>query len=113
MTLENFIAETIAQIIKGTKQAQIVAKEQNAIVSPKPPVKSASTSSDTWKAINDMARMVEFDVALTVSQSAAKGATGGALISVIGIKADAASSAQNTTVSRVRFSIPVVLPVQQ
>lgn len=112
MVLSEFVSRVIEDIIIGVKDVQIKAKDSGAIVVPylKP---TSSLSKDIAERNVAASRNVEFDVAVTVSEDVSKGVSAGVLISVIGLKGDTKSVAQNITESRVKFSVPVYLPVQQ
>ena len=94
MDVKEFISETLKQIVEGVVDAQKHTKEKNAIVVPH----------------HDFRKTVSFDVAVTVVEG--KETTGKAGISVwsIGAGVGGKTESSSSTVSRIRFEIPVELP---
>lgn len=111
MKLQDFVSETLKQIINGVKEAQGQAKKAGATISP-----DSHLSYDNKKYLFYAGRLVEhveFDVAVTTSE--AKETKGGLGIFVVGIGVGTGgkSDASTISVSRIKFSAPVVLPTQQ
>lgn len=111
MDLENFVAQTLAQITKGIQKAQREVGDTGAWINPAgyglPKAEQrVELSTGVFAYIHD----VEFDVAVTVSDEQKAGA--GAGISVFGAKVKAGGDVayENEEVSRVSFSVPVVWP---
>jgi hypothetical protein len=115
--LKDFVAESLRQILEGVTAAQGFAGTLNAFVNPSD---NALSGEKTYAAsilipgsgpYRRVVQMIEFDVALVVSTDTLTKAGAGvlAVVSVGGSKATAA--AQQTT-SRLKFSIPIVLPFQ-
>jgi len=95
MELKDFVSQTITSIIEGVREAQASAQD-GAYVNP---VMAA--------------RPIEFDVAVTVTETTEKKGGGG--IAVAGfIKAEGGglTSSANSSVSRIKFHVPVTLPTQ-
>lgn len=113
MKLEEFISETINQIISGIRKTHDHAKEQGAVVNPKIEHKKTTLSTKETKieALSPI-RTVEFDIAITTSEG--KGTKGGIGIFVgpIGVGAQGKSDSSNSSISRIKFSVPVVFPTQ-
>jgi hypothetical protein len=109
MKLDEFVKEVLSQIISGVRQAQAI--DGGAYVVPDgdgghnyashPRVSSSAQIKST---------IVDFDIALTVEDSS-KGSGGGGL-KVFGFNANAQGelSSKDTTVSRVQFAVPLLLP---
>ncbi len=98
MDLETFVAETLRQIVKGVTTAQRHADCQAAQI-------------PAYEGLNDFGH-VEFDVAVTVTEAnetAGKGCIG---ISILGVGGKLAATRANSSVNRVRFSVPVSLPTR-
>jgi len=111
MELRDFIEETLTQIVEGVKAAQGRAKDQGARVNP-----HLTTSADLAAkqgiliASGSAAQLVQFDVAITVKEgTATKGGIGVAL-GVVALGSTGQSQAESASVSRVKFSVPLVLP---
>jgi hypothetical protein len=117
VNLEQFVAETLAQIIRGVKPAQVHAEQSEALINPTgarllqdksaPHLNTETLEGQRftgWEGQN-----VEFDVAATVSEE--KGLTGGlGLVSVLGYAAH--KELNSSSVSRIKFAVPVFLPRQ-
>ncbi len=94
MDLETFIAETLRQIVKGVETAQQHSDCKKATIN--------YTSGTT---------MIDFDVAVTVSEGSNKQGKGNiGVASVFGIGGQANSTTANTSVSRIKFQLSVILP---
>jgi hypothetical protein len=95
MNIEDFISETLTQIISGVNKAQDALKK---------------TSGCSIAPYGKNAEAVEFDVAVTAAES--KESKGGLAVSVcsIGAGIQGASEASRSTVSRVKFAVKIQLP---
>jgi hypothetical protein len=105
MDLETFIAETLRQIIKGVKTAQASDDCKGAQINP----------TYNWHGTQfSGAQKIEFDVAVTVSEEKAKqGKANIGVASYIGIGGKASSATASSSVSRIRFEVPVTLPTKE
>jgi hypothetical protein len=64
-----------------------------------------------WK---DYVQPVEFDVAVTASEKSSVGGKGGIKILSVGqVGAEGSTGVERSTVSRVKFSIPILPPVRE
>ena len=116
MQLKAFVKETLIQIIEGVKEAQEQVLVSGAIVNPK----GFFTERDTIKWLPERAtgehwregQVVDFDVSVTVSETdEARGGLGIQIAStVIGVGVSGKSEEQNSTISRLKFSVPLFLP---
>jgi hypothetical protein len=88
MTLQAFVAESLSQIVQGIRQAHEAG------------VRSSGHSAEA----------VEFDVAVTVTDASDKKGGIGIFVGGFGIGGQANSSAANTSVSRIKFKVPVFFP---
>lgn len=100
MELQDFIAETLKQIISGVRRAQESAIDLGAKINPR------------GGAMVEM-RNVHFDVAVSTSEGTDKKEGIGVLVGPLGSvgsedQADASSGAR----SRIKFSVPLKLPIQ-
>jgi hypothetical protein len=102
MDLETFIAETLRQIVKGVRTAQEHDDCKGAFINPSPSPGQG----------HRLVKPIEFDVALTVTEGSEKQGKGGiGIASVLGIGGQASSTTASTSVSRIKFEVPVILPV--
>jgi hypothetical protein len=115
MKLQEFVGETLKEVIAGIKNAQEYAAEHEARVNP--PSRYINDNRQFIHIIDDstaeiLLKDVEFDIAVTSSEgSEAKGSAG---ISVVGISlgAQAKTDTSSSSISRIKFSIPHALPIQ-
>lgn len=113
MDLEQFVSTALTQIVRGVLSAQEKLKDTRAYVNPGlgtlPPSHGMSTVINADGSLQHL-RDVEFDVALTVGDK--QGADGGAGIKVFGAQLGATGSVayENSSVSRVKFVVPLALP---
>jgi hypothetical protein len=114
--LQEFIGETLKQVINGVTTAQEHAKQKGAKINPSNlSIPSFQNSQDIVFIDTDtnvVARTIEFDVAITVSESESSKAGVGIFVGEIGIGAQGKSSGSNNTVSRIKFSLPILFPHQ-
>ena len=105
MDLRVFVGETIKQIAAGIKDAQ--ESDCGAIVAPK--VEDPKTLRLSAIAGPSCAQTVEFDVAVTVSESASGEGEIKILWFSMGAKVDGGS--ESSLATRLRFNVPVVWPL--
>jgi len=111
MNLEDFVAQALAQITKGIQKAQNEVADTDAWINPAgyglPKAEQrVELSEGVFAYIHD----VEFDVAITVSDEKKAGAGASIDVYVAKIKAGGDVAHENTEVSHVSFSVPVVWP---
>jgi hypothetical protein len=108
MDLRKFIAETLTQIIGGISDAQenMLEFQKGEDSNYTAPYVNPNPVSENHKKLSD----IEFDVAVTVSKG--NSAEGGGGLSVMGVSigGKGASEQTNSSVSRIKFSIPVSYP---
>ncbi len=107
MDLQNFVKETLIQILKGVGEAQHATQPMIARINPSK-LRVGRSFVDVSAA--DMVKQVEFDVAITVEEGKNKEGGGGLKISAFSIDGKKGSKTTNTSASRVKFVVPVVLP---
>lgn len=97
MNLQDFIKETLVEIMQGVRDAQ---QEIGANTSGEP-----ATVTGTIVGSNVL-QQVDFDVAVTTTSESG----GGAKVSVLGIGAGMDGKSSTEAVSRIKFSVPIKLP---
>lgn len=113
MELREFVTETLVQIAEGVAAAQERSLSIGAHINPKLTGNASFGSQHGFLSSSaGAAQIVGFDVALTVTQG--KGTKGGIGIvaGAINLGSAGQSSLENSTVSRVKFSVPLVLPIK-
>ena len=104
MDLQSFVAVTLKQLIGAVKEAQQFAKENNARVFP-------DNSGGKQAATGQTVESVEFDVAVTVTEGSEKKGGLGVVIAALTIGGTGQTSMSSSTISRLKFSIPVAWPL--
>ena len=102
MKLQDFVSETLKEIIAGVKDVKSFASSQGAEVNP------SIGSRKNFSLIKD----VEFDVAVTSTEESESKKGAGILVAGFGIGIKGKSDLLSSTVSRIKFSIPVILPTK-
>lgn len=115
MELQYFLSETLKQIIKGIQDAQEFVEKggQGAKVNPRgiTALKSEHGRPQPHDINTKLPiERVEFDVAITASDSVEKSGGGGLRVWALNVGGKAGTSSENTTISRVRFGVSIVLP---
>jgi hypothetical protein len=102
--LREFVKETLVQLIQGVADAQAATTATGGLVAPG----GMAVGGDLYKASmvastsRRVAQMVEFDLAVTGSESGAKAVT-------VGVVAEDTRSESRST-NRIKFAVPVLLP---
>ena len=120
MDLKDFVKESIVQIAKGIEEANAELLEADAMVNPIYVTMHSDNAQSYGRTKkrdpgfgepdSRVVQKVEFDVAV-VAESGQQGSAGAKLsIASIGIGADGKTESSKKSESRIRFSIPVVLP---
>lgn len=110
MNLDDFVSETLKQIIKGVAAAQEFGNSHNAKVNPITARFHSSTEGQAFcQETGVPLQHVAFDVAVTVSE---KQTASGEVTTVgsISVSPASANTTQNSSVSRIKFEVPVLLP---
>lgn len=110
MNLQEFVAQTLKEIIAGVKDAQVTAKSTGATINP---LMATLSSKDMvlGQALNGVfVHLVDFDVAVTVSEGEeAKGGIG-IVTGFLGLGAQSKSESFNSAISRIKFKVPICFP---
>ncbi|HLF96453.1 MAG TPA: hypothetical protein VI457_04860 [Methylococcaceae bacterium] len=112
MNLNEFVKEVLTEIVSGIRAAQEV--EGGAFIVPggdggheyakHPRVSSSARIKST---------IVDFDIALTVEDSTKGSGGGGLKVFGIGANVQGEAASKDTTVSRIQFAVPILLPESQ
>lgn len=110
MDLKEFTKETLVQIVQGVNEANIELKEHNAYVTYRILKSEAGNSHvDRSHSITNAVN-VDFDVAVTTTETDATSGGGGIRVAQLlhgGV--ESLSSSESQLVSRIKYSIPIVL----
>ena len=113
MDLKDFIAQTLTQIVEGVQAAQSEIQAKGAKVNPGfvgDYKEIAKSGGGLLCATGGTAQIVEFEVALTVSEGTGTKGGIGVFAGAVSLGSAGQSSAENKSVSRVKFSVPLALP---
>jgi hypothetical protein len=105
MTLKEFVSDTLIQIVDGVAKA----KTTNNNIAPRVTHQSGVPVVQRI-ASHPTAFLVGFDVAVTVSKTTDTQAKGGVAIHVFEAGAQRTSGSEESTVSRIKFEVPVEYP---
>jgi hypothetical protein len=113
MKLQEFVKETLREIIAGVQEAQTYAATTGARINPDEDHARANTSYiDTSDGGIAPIKEIDFDVAVTSTDTTEAQAGAGIFVAALGIGAKGKSDTLNSCVSRIKFSVPIALPVQ-
>ena len=107
MELDTYISTTLQQIVGGVQEAQEAMKGGGAKVNPS----RRSLPPHTMHADGMEIQDIEFDIVVTVADEKKSG--GGLRVGIPGVGAglEGGSSSQHSAENRIRFKVPLVLPV--
>lgn len=111
MNLKEFVSEALVQIIEGVIDAHDRTKQFGAIVNPIISGSQEHGAKHGFVASTDgAAQMVHFDVALEAKEGTGTKGGIGVVTGIFSLGSSGQSNAENSTVSRVKFGVPIVLP---
>ncbi|MEJ2362409.1 MAG: hypothetical protein P8Z75_13490, partial [Gammaproteobacteria bacterium] len=109
--LKEFISETMIQIISGVVEAQEQEKTIGGTVSPRLTAGSEFGAQHGFlRAEGGAAQIVQFDVALTAKEGSGTKGGIGIVSGIVSLGTSGQSQEENASVSRVKFSVPLILP---
>ena len=111
MNLRDFISETLIQIAEGVKDAQGKFSAHGARINPK--ITSAASRASEHGLISasgSAAQLVHFDVALTTTDGTGTKGGIGVFAGAVSLGSSGQSKTENSSISRVQFIVPLVLP---
>lgn len=113
MELKQFISQALSSIVEGVVDAQELAKPHGALVNPGGLTRTSKNISDDaiWdNSTNNFARLVSFDVAVTVEEGTKTNGKIGVAAGILNLGAGGASENKQLAVSRIQFAVPLLLP---
>lgn len=110
MDLQTFVGESIRQILLGIKDAQEFGKTMEPPAQVNPEVSNWPKDAMRTGPIGHLVQSIEFDVAVTTSESSAREGSAGLRVWGVGAEGEGKRSRETENVSRIRFSVPVALP---
>ena len=110
MQLNEFVSETLKQVIDGVTSAQEYGRSKNANINPSSARMDNKASGYSYCVKTGiLLQDVEFDVAVTVSESNMS-TDGDKSMGAISVSAASSSASQNSSASRIKFKVPILLP---
>jgi len=113
MELKDFVKETLVQISLGVKEAQEIVRAQGGYVNPATRVSAASDKSH-FGHVEDGQNilLVDFDVAIEVSEETGKGAEAKLKIaSLYNVAAGGKRDSSSLVTNKISFQVPLAPPV--
>lgn len=112
MKLKDFVAETLKEIIDGVAEAQDYYSDKDGSVNGRKLRFRTDQGMQLWdKETGQPAQMVDFDVAVTTTEGTETKGGIGVFVGPVGLGSQGKSDASNTSSSRIKFSVPVFLPI--
>ena len=112
MKLEDFISEALIEIVSGIKRAQTSTESTGAKINPKGYiVPQGKLVGQKWNSKNgDTTEVIEFDIAVTTTEGTETKGGIGVFVGAVGLGSQGRSEAQNSSVTKIKFSVPIVFP---
>lgn len=111
MQLKDFVAESIKQIVDGVNEAMAYAAEKGARINPERQILNANNASARSDPRNGASiETIEFDVAVTVTEGTQTKGGIGVFTGIVGLGSQGQSNATNSSVTRLKFVVPIALP---
>ena len=110
MDLKEFTKQTLAQIVEGAKEANAELEKINAFIPYTDMENTKATYTIDVDKVKRLVINVDFDVAITTTE--AENANGGASLkvaSLLNIGGGGETKTENQTVSRIKYTLPLVL----
>lgn len=115
VNVQEFVTESLRQIIDGVSDAQSYANEKQAHINPPSYYMNLATGKperDDRVRNQSVGQMVDFDIAVIVTSTAANKDTIRVVGGPLGLDVEAGQH-EHSTASRIRFSVPLFLPQQK
>lgn len=113
MELKNFISETLSQIIDGVSEVQEKYKDKNVLINPD---KIEGSNGEYYISGRSSSHIhttliqnIEMDVAITATEGN-ENKVGIGVAKILNIGTSKETNALNSTLSRIKFNIPISLP---
>ena len=114
MDLREFVRETLVQIVEGVVDARDPIVEKGGDINPVGGhFDQTNLGARQWDWDRGAAEVVEFDLALTTSDKEDAKAGIGVFLGGIGIGSKISGENAYSSMTRVKFSVPLLLPAQR
>lgn len=115
MELKDFISETLSQIIAGVVDAQskVISAGKGGAVNPY--VHSLNDPKSTYSRTEqkEPVVLVDFDIAIAAEQGTGTKGGVGVVAGIFTLGAQGQSNENQQTSNKIKFNVPVMLPLQQ
>lgn len=113
MNLREFVGQTLSEIVQGVSDAQVSLGDLGKGICP--PIFTTASMPELMKKHlftggDKLVQLVEFDVAVTVEKGTDTKGGIGVFVGSIGLGTQGASSASNSSISHIKFTVPISLP---
>lgn len=108
MDLKDFVKVTLEQIVEGVAEAQKSIQARGGIVNPSTQQYQKDGAWNTYQ--HAMPQEVVFDVGLTTSDKKGSSEAVGVFLGSINLGKKNDSGLEHVAVTKVKFSVPIVLP---
>lgn len=113
MKLEEFVSETLQQIISGVLEAQAFATRNAGAIVPDEPIMGASNGQRLVSQRDEVPiGEIEFDVAVAVDEGRSAQGGAGLFVGPIAIGTQGKENISNQSMNRIKFSVPLKFPRQ-
>lgn len=113
MRLQEFITNSITEIITGVKNSQEFAEKNGARVNPSSIKLIGNNKTTYWDDFNKMAgQEIEFDILVTIKEEGQTEGKAGIFVTFLKAGISDKDSTENIISNRIRFSVPIFLPIQ-
>jgi len=114
MELKTFVAETLKQLIDGVKASQEYAQKEGAVINPSERLRFSDNNKYAISGTTGLqAQIIDFDIAVSVQESDQYKGGIGIFVGPVGIGTQGHAEFVDRSVNRIKFSLPVFLPVQE
>jgi hypothetical protein len=118
MDLQEFVQATLVEISKGIQRANESLKGTDTKVNPKNLAMNTGTGANygyiaKTQEMSRVVELVEFDVAVNVSEGSEKNGKIGISVGSVGLGVGGKSAEGSSSISKIRFKIPVAWPVSE
>lgn len=110
MNIKDFVADAITQVVEGVAAARESVAEHGASAGSDPVYGNVRENKIMSDAKGRTVTLVEFDVALTAGDSRETKGGIGVFLGAVGVGSQGVSHNESSSLSRIRFSVPIVLP---
>ena len=111
MELQEFVTESLTQILAGVKAAEERAVEHGGVINPRVRPVGGDKRGIALTATGERpCEIVQFDVAVTVTEGTESKGGIGVVAGVFGVGVKGSSAMESSAVSRLKFSVPIAFP---